>query len=214
MIEFLSNWAKSLGLAIVVVAILEMLLPNNKSKKYIRMIMGIYIVFSIISPFTSETDIFVVSDILEIEEYTEDIEDYTQEINPASMEKRIEELYIEEIQIDIKSKIEELGYIVESVEVSADIENVDDESRITKIELDIEKNKEEDKNINENTNLEDKLVEEIEKVKSIDIYVDKSDSEEIIENEERERITTVDIQNVKKFLIEEYGVNEKCLEIK
>ena len=34
MIEFLSDWAKSLGLAIIVISILEMLLPNNKTKKY------------------------------------------------------------------------------------------------------------------------------------------------------------------------------------
>ena len=34
MIEFISSWAKSLGLAIVIVSILEMLLPNNKNKKY------------------------------------------------------------------------------------------------------------------------------------------------------------------------------------
>ena len=36
MIEFLSSWAKGIGLAIVVVSILEMLLPNNKIKKYIH----------------------------------------------------------------------------------------------------------------------------------------------------------------------------------
>ena len=51
MIEFLSSWAKGLGLAIVIVSILEMLLPNNKTKKYIRIVMGIYIIFNIISPF-------------------------------------------------------------------------------------------------------------------------------------------------------------------
>ena len=33
MIEFLSSWAKSLGVTIVIVSILEMLLPNNKTKK-------------------------------------------------------------------------------------------------------------------------------------------------------------------------------------
>ena len=48
MIEFLSSWAKGLGLAIVVVSILEMILPNNKTKKYIRMVMGVYILFTII----------------------------------------------------------------------------------------------------------------------------------------------------------------------
>ena len=34
MIEFLSSWAKGLGVVIVIVSVLEMLLPNNKTKKY------------------------------------------------------------------------------------------------------------------------------------------------------------------------------------
>ena len=63
MVEFLSSWAKSLGLAIVIVSILEMLLPNNKTKKYIRMIMGIYILFSIISPFIKNKEILDIGSI-------------------------------------------------------------------------------------------------------------------------------------------------------
>ena len=51
MVNFLSSWVKNLSLAIIVVSILEMLLPNNKTKKYVKMVMGLYILFSIISPF-------------------------------------------------------------------------------------------------------------------------------------------------------------------
>ena len=39
MIEVISSWAKSLGVAIVLVSIIEMILPNNKTKKYIRMVL-------------------------------------------------------------------------------------------------------------------------------------------------------------------------------
>ena len=44
------------------------------------------------------------------------------------------------------------------------------------------------------------------------------DSETITNNQNatkstEEKVTNTDIQNIKKFLIEEYGVNEKCLEI-
>ena len=58
MIEFMSSWVKGLGLAIVVVSILEMLLPNNKTKKYIRMVMGIFVLFTIISHFIKHQDVF------------------------------------------------------------------------------------------------------------------------------------------------------------
>ncbi len=63
MIEFLSSWAKSLGVAIVIVSILEMLLPNNKTKKYIRMVMGVYIIFNIIAPFIDNKDLLNFNEI-------------------------------------------------------------------------------------------------------------------------------------------------------
>jgi len=68
MIEFLSSWAKGLGLAIVIVSILEMLLPNNKNKKYIRIVMGIFILFNIISPFIQNKELLNIENI--------DFEDY------------------------------------------------------------------------------------------------------------------------------------------
>ena len=56
MINFLSSWVKNLCLALIVVSILEMLLPNNKTKKYVKMVMGLYILFSIIAPFVENKD--------------------------------------------------------------------------------------------------------------------------------------------------------------
>lgn len=56
MIEFLSSWTKGLGVTIVVVSILEMLLPNNKTKKYIRMVLGVFVIFNIISPLIQNKD--------------------------------------------------------------------------------------------------------------------------------------------------------------
>ena len=58
MVNFLSSWVKNLSLAIIVVSILEMLLPNNKTKKYVKMVMGLYILFSIISPFIKSNFVF------------------------------------------------------------------------------------------------------------------------------------------------------------
>ena len=67
----MSSWVKGLGLAIVVVSILEMLLPNNKTKKYIRVVMGIYVLFTIISPFVSQKDLLKNSESFDLENYVE-----------------------------------------------------------------------------------------------------------------------------------------------
>ena len=91
MIEFLSSWAKGLGVTIVIVSILEMLLPNNKIKKYIKMVLGVYVIFNIISPIIQNKEIFDLGEL--------DLSDYqtteTSAIDQTSMDERIEELYIQ-----------------------------------------------------------------------------------------------------------------------
>ena len=218
MIEFFSSWAKGLGLSIVIISILEMLLPNNNTKKYIRMVMGLYVIFTIISPLIDNKEIFDVNNI-DLEAYTTN--QNSSRIDQTSMDKRIEELYIEELEKDITKKVEEKGYIVTNCKADAKISDKEEETKINKIKLNIEKsNNEETKNENqdESTNstensLENKIITQIQRIKPIDTSINKEETQENNETEEKSKIRNADIQNVKKFLIEEYGVNEKCLEI-
>lgn len=227
MIEFISSWAKSLGLAIVIVSILEMLLPNNKNKKYIRMVMGIYILFNIVSPFINNKDIFNIEDI-DLEKYAMEQETSSQlqseEVDQTSMNKRIEELYIEELEKDITQKLEEQGYKVESCKVKATISDEENESGIEEIKIKVKKseNNEEESSNNENSegNLENKIVTEIQKIKKIDTSINNETSNKGAttdtnneDNGNSSNVSKTDIQNIKKFLIEEYEVNEKCLKI-
>ena len=54
MMENFTNWAKAIVMAVIIVSVLEMLLPNNKTKKYVKMVMGIFILYNIISPFIKD----------------------------------------------------------------------------------------------------------------------------------------------------------------
>ena len=209
MIDFLSSWAKSLGLAIVVVSILEMLIPNNKTKKYIRMVMGIFILFNIISPLVENKDILDI-DSIDFSKYTTDYEITTNEkLDQTSMNERIAQLYKEEIEKDITKKIEEKGFKVNNCKVSADLQENDEKSKITKIKLSLEKNnntnykQEEHKESVENT-----LVKEVQKIRKISIGSSEENDSKTDVN-----VSKADISNIKNFLIEEYEVNEKCLEI-
>ena len=136
MIEFMSSWVKGLGLAIVIVSILEMLLPNNKTKKYIRMVMGIYILFTIVSPFISNQDIFDTSHF-NLEDYV--TAETSSTLNQSSMDDRIQELYIQELEKDITKKLKEKGYEVSSCKVKAQISDKEEETKITKIKLKVKK---------------------------------------------------------------------------
>lgn len=203
MIEFLSSWAKGLGLAIVIVSILEMLLPNNKTKKYIRMVMGLYILFTIISPFIKNRTLFNVENI----DLSKELNNYSSvetSVDQTSMDERIQVLYVEELEKDITKKVEEKGYEVTECKVKANIQAQN--NTISKIKLKIEKNEENKKE--ENETIENKMVNEIQKIKPVNTQIQNNNKEE-----KEEKITRNDIQNIKKFLMEEYEVEEKCLEI-
>ena len=211
MIEFLSLWAKGLGVTIVIVSILEMLLPNNKIKKYIKMVLGVYVIFNIISPIIQNKEIFDLDEL--------DLSDYqtteTSAIDQTRMDERIEELYIQELEKDVTKKVKEMGYEVTKCKVEAQISDKEEDTKISKIKLKIEKSQEKQEEEEKDDNTEDKIVSEIQKIKKVDTTVEIEKNEEKTQNEKENKtaITKVDIQNVKKFLIEEYGVNEKCLEI-
>lgn len=204
MIEFLSSWAKGLGLAIVVVSILEMILPNNKTKKYIRMVMGVYILFTIISPFIKNKQTIDVSSF-EIEKYS----NYTSssgKTTQTSMDKRIEELYIDKLEKDISKKVKEQGYDILNCEVEAKLNDSEENSEISKIRLQVKKN--ESNKVNDELTLENKVVEEIQKIRPINTNIIEREK-----SNKSEKVTNEDKQKIKKFLMEEYGVKEKCLEI-
>ena len=208
MIEFLSSWAKSLGVTIVIVSILEMLLPNNKTKKYIRMVMGVYIVFNIISPFVKSKEIFNVNDI-DINAYKST--ETSSEVDQTSMNDRIEKLYKQELEKDIKNKINEKGYDVDKCEVNVKIAENEEQTQITKIKLSIKKSEEANTQNQKDKSIENKVVTEIQKINPININSKNENSKE--KSKSKSTVSNSEIQNIKKFLIEEYGVNEKCLEI-
>ena len=210
MINFLSSWVKNLALALIIVSILEMILPNNKTKKYVKMIMGLYILFSIISPFIENIDEINLNNI-DFSTYVEETKTTSgtsEDVDQTSMDNRLNQIYIEELQKDIIQKIEEKGYEVENCKVVAHIS--EENSGIEKITIKISRKTTEDNKENENT-IEDKIVTEIQKIQKIEINISKDEESE--EVEESTNITKTDIKIIKDFLLNEYGVSEQCLKI-
>lgn len=207
MIEFFSSWAKGIGVTVVIISIIEMLLPNNNSKKYIRMVLGIYLIFNIVSPLIKNKDILNVNNI-NLNETT--ISTSSEEVDQTSMNKRIKKLYEQELEKDITKKLNEKGYEVKVCSVTTQVStNENDETKINKIKVSIDKTN--DTNKTEEKNTESKIVTEIQKIKKIDTNIGEDKHEN--EKQDNKNIDKFDIQNIKKFLIDEYGVNENCLEI-
>lgn len=235
MINFLSLWVKNLSLSLIVVSILEMLLPNNKTKKYIKMVMGLYILFSIIAPFVNNSNVlnFNIEDVYS--DYSKEISSTSAtstagEVNQASMDDRLNQLYKEQLESDITQKVEEKGYDVRKCKVDAHISESDTGIEYITIEIDGKNDNAENSNNSDNSNktdatensngsskysknsgntLEGKIVKEIQKIQKVEIDVSKGDDSE----DTNSAITKNDVKIIKDFLTKEYGVSEKCLKI-
>ena len=215
MIEVLSSWAKNIILAIIVISILEMLLPNNKTKKYVKMVMGLYLLFNIISPLVKNKDKLNFNDF-DINTYVSSQTQNTNinTVNQESMDKRLNEIYVEELQKDMKEKLENQGYSVEKCDVKAEIDNTGQSSGIKKISLKVKKNnKEREDGIDENNKkgIENIIVEEIQKIK--EVKIGQGETTKTDKEDEENSISNTDISKIKAFLIDEYEVSEECLEI-
>ena len=118
MINFMSSWAEQIVLAVIIATIIELILPKNKNKKYIQMVIGVYVLFNIISPVVKNKE------AISVEEYN--VDEYQTnskyEIDQSSMDERIEKIYLEELQKNTISKFQDAGFEVEKCIIDAELD--------------------------------------------------------------------------------------------
>lgn len=192
MINSISSWAKSIVLAIIIGTILEMILPEGNNKKYIKTVIGIYVLFSIISPIISKLN----GGNLNID--TSQYENYlninsTVTVSSNSIDMSLDNAYISNIKSDIKSRLKEKGYEVK--QINADIELKDEPKYGTIKKLDLNLIKIED---DSNVNTVEKVI--------INISGKQDDTKE-------NTITEGEKAELKKYLKETYNISEKNIDI-
>lgn len=220
MVEWISDWAESIIVAVIIATIIEMLLPEGNSKKYIKVVIGVYVLFTIITPiinkFTGEK--VDISDILDLDTYIAEVnasvkmQNTIQDNNQSS----IMGMYSSGIKDDIKAKIEAKGYIVNDV----DIDIADDESYIIeRIVLDLEKEgkkEEADNNIDaKNSGNEENKVEEVEIVNKVEISLvsNAEEDKEETENNKKNELSNGEKNELKEYLSGVYEVDDDKITI-
>lgn len=211
MIEWISNWAGGIVVAVIIGTVIEMILPSGNSKKYIKVVIGIYVLFTIVSPvitkFTGET--IEVSDILDLDKYVEEAEDVGVQ-NTVQSNNQIMEVYSSGIKEDLKAKIEAKGYMVNSIDIG--IAN-DESYSITDITIDVEKEEKVDGNEmvenEENTGEADSTnkVEQIENVNKVEISI-ADDSTNSNKNSNEDSLSNSEKKELKEYLSSVYEVNK------
>ena len=136
MIDWFRTWSKGIVCAVIIGTLIEMILPDNNSKKYIKIIIGIFVVYTIISPVIEQFSGSDIDDYLELDNYIEasssTVTDKKSLSDKAS--SSIKRIYIQNLQSDIKTRLKEKGYVADNVNIG--ISN-DDSYNIEKLEINI-----------------------------------------------------------------------------
>lgn len=180
MINWINSWLRGIVIAVIISTIIEMIIPNGNIKKYIKTVMGVYIIFVIISPIISR----ITGEKINIAKYiNSQTSKYEQkEIATIDTNAYIEQVYKENIKQDIMKKLGEKGYKIKKFEAEIETKEID-YGKIKKLKIGIEK---------ENKNIE-----------PVEISVNKQ------EKSNKEDIPQDELANIKTFLETTYGIEPK-----
>ena len=196
-------WAQGIIVAVIIATIIEMILPNNSNGKYVKMVIGIFVLFSIISPIINKIG-RKGKNIIKTDSYINEINGKTVETSNIKLnnDKAIKKMYEENLKIDIKSKISQKGYITGDIKV--EISN-NDEYTINKIEFKVIDKKEKTANSQNNNSYNTTTI--IENIENIKIDLGGSGKEQ--KQEEKSIISESEKRKLKDYLADTYAISEK-----
>lgn len=196
MVAFFSSWAQGIIVAVIVATIVELLLPNGSSKKYVKVVVGIYILFSIIAPVVNKfaNQDINANEIFNLDKYEEKMKDSNNSILQkieSNNSRTVKDIYVSNLEADIKAKLKDKGYEVTSIYIKAK----DDENyTIENISMTIKKNeKKESRN----------------EITIGTITINKSKNNTVTDEE----ISRQNKQEIKEYLAKTYDISEKIMDI-
>ena len=186
------NWCEGIIISIIIATLIEMLLPNNNSKKYIKILIGIFVVYNIISPVIDVVagknidQCLNVNDVLQTSSSA--YENYDG-IN-QNAQNSIKNIYTQSLENNLRASLKDKGYEVGNLNISI---SDDGNYNINKIDLQI---------VQKTTNnQEEKQVYSIvDTVKYVNINISGA------EQQQNSVISDEDINIIKKHIEEIYGV--------
>ena len=195
MIEFLSSWAQGIIVAVIIATLIEMILPNGSSKKYVKVVIGMYILFTIVSPIIKKVggkDINL--NTINIEKYEQQISKSDNTISRKFEDnntRSIKDIYVSNLKADISAKLKEKGYNIDT----SDIQIKDDENyTIEKITLKLIKMEQEQEKNNE-------------------IVINTVEIGNTISQKDSKTLSDDDKQEVKDYISETYDIDKKNINI-
>lgn len=204
MIEFLRKWIEGIAITVIIASIFEMLLPNGNIKKYVKMLLGIYIIFSIISPFIDKKVMGNFDLSKEIDTYSENVESEKNKYNETSSENRLNKIYENTFEKELVQRIEKEGFIVYKCIVKGNFNAEKENAGLSKISITIESKKV----VKKNKDTNEIKIENVNEVQKIEINVGKD-----VLNKTEEDVEAKDIDTLKKYLSKHYEIDKGIIDI-
>lgn len=205
MIEFLSKWIEGIAITVIIASIFEMILPNGNIKKYVKVILGIYVIFSIISPFINNKVMGNFDLSKKIEKYSENIETKDFSKDESSSEKKLNSIYENTFEKELIKTIEKEGFIVYKCEVKGNFNAEKENAGISKINVVIEDKKIIKKKSEEKNEIK---IENVNEIKKVEINIDNKTA-----NKAEEVVNAKDVDTLRKYLSKHYEIDKGIIDI-
>ena len=197
MVKFINSWAQGIILGVIIGAIIEIILPEGNNKKFVKTVIGVYILFTIVHPLINAVSNKSINLNSIINNTTKEMEKHTENIIAIEANSYIEDTYRNNLKENIKQIIKEKGYEVEEVNLYIETANKERYGQINTIVMKVTKLDEKQEN---------NKVNEIEK---IDINI----SNKVQKNEKNNQISENEINNLKQYLYNTYSVEMERIHI-
>lgn len=198
MIKFINSWAQGIILAVIIATIIEIILPEGKNKKYVKTVIGVYILFTIIYPLINKFTKTNINTL--IENTTKQMSTY-QENNSLKIDtdKYIENTYKKKIEEDIRKRANEKNLNITSLNVYIETEDENRYGMLNSLVMKVEKNETSKKN------------NDVNQIKEINISKNVQNNE-IIENKDK-TATEKEINEFKEYINATYYLEKEKIHI-
>lgn len=134
--DWIKNWSESIVISIIIATIVEMLLPNNTSKKYIKIVVGVFVVYNIIYPIISTFTTENIEQSLDVNEIIQASSSSVSGYNNInqSTESSIKKIYVQNLEKNLATSLKNNGYDVGNLTIKV---SDDDSYNIEKIDLQV-----------------------------------------------------------------------------
>lgn len=199
MIDFLVAWAEQIIVALIIIVIFEMIIPNSSNKKYLKVIFGIFIVYIIISPIISENSSNLINNMIKEVGSINEINSNSINHNQVDIiNGTFDDVYEDNLEENIKDTLKQKGYDGEVEKI--EIENNNISSLTLKINGEAKEKTEEQKN-------NDETVSRINEVKIEEIEISESKNDDKLEETENND------ESIKSYISETYNIDKQNITI-